>query len=235
MGVALARLWAAAALVTSGALMYAASWQRWAHDCPWGHDPDSLACNRAQDHLYDFVLPTDPWVPIGTAAQLAGVSLVVGALALPGLAVAMRPGRRPGPVTVLAVVVAVLAAVDVGVATWRSGHEGVVVPPVTDDLALSLWLLAPFGLLLWLGISVWIGEQARVRAGLAMALLLLGSPLIAFFSYAIGPFDAAPWWEATMGVFTAAGGLCVLLAGLRRPARRTSPIGAVATASRPGS
>lgn len=234
MGVALARTWAAVVLVASGALMYAASWQRWSAACPWGSS-ESRACTIRQDHLYDFVLPTEPWQPIGTAAQLAGASLVLGALALPGLAIAMRPHRRPGPVLVLAAVVAVLAATDVGVATWRSGRDGVAVSPVTQDLALSLWLLAPFGLLAWLTAAAWRDERARARATTAMGLLLLGSPLVASFSYAIGPFDANPWWEATMGVFTASGGACVLLAGLRRPARRAARVGAVATASRPGS
>lgn len=234
MGVAVARVWAAAALVASGALMYAASWQRWSAACPWGAS-ESRACTVRQDHLYDFILPTEPWQPIGTAAQLAGASLVLGALALPGLAITMRPRRRPGPVMVLAVVVAVLATTDVGVATWRSGHHGVAVPPLTDDLALSLWLLAPFGLLVWLGVAAWWGERARARAAIAIGLLLLGSPLVAAFSYAIGSFDANPWWEATMGVFTAAGGGGVLLTGLRRPARRAAPVGVEATATSPGS
>ena len=43
--------------------------------------------------------------------------------------------------------------------------------------------------------------------------------LVAVFTYAIGPFDAAPWWEAYSGDLTAIGGLCLLVAAVRRPAR----------------
>lgn len=228
MGVALARLWAAAALLGSAALMYAASWQRWSVACPWGSS-DTAACTARQDHLYDFILPTDPWEPIGTSAQLAGASVVLGALALPGLAVALRHGRRIGPVAVLAMLVAVLAALDVGTATVRSGLDGDVVRPLTDDLALSLWLLAPLGVLVWAG----VGARGWGIAG--VGLLCAGSPLVASFSYAIGPYDAAPWWEAAMAVLTAAGALCVLLTAVRRPARRGDAVGVVATANRPGS
>lgn len=222
MGVALARAWAGVAFLASGALMYAAGWQRWAVACPWGRS-DSSGCTARQDHRFDFVPPWDPWEPIGTAAQLAGVSMVLGAVALPALAFALRGGRRPGPVALLALVVSVLATIDVGVATVRSGLGGVVVPPVTGDLALSLWLLVPLGLLVWvaLGSHGW---------GVAAAVLLgLGSPLVASFSYAIGPYDAAPWWEATMGVLTATGGLCALLTALRSRVRGRGAVGVVAT------
>ena len=41
-------------LMVSGALMYAASWQRWAGACPWGTDPDR-ECDVHMDHLYDFL------------------------------------------------------------------------------------------------------------------------------------------------------------------------------------
>jgi hypothetical protein len=219
MGVALARLWAAAALLASGGLMYAASWQRWSGSCAWRDELVACAELR-QDHLYDFILPSDPWEPIGTAPQLAGTSVILGAVALPGLALAIRSERRPGPVTVLAVLVAVAAALDIGVATLRSGLDGVVVGPVTDDLALSLWLLAPLALLIRLGMVAWTSGRARVRTTVALVALLLGSPLVASFSYAIGPYDAAPWWEAVMGVFTACGGLCVLATAVPRPQRR---------------
>ena len=46
-------------LGASGALMYAASWQRWAGACPWG-DNDSGPCSFRQDHRYDFVAPSAP-------------------------------------------------------------------------------------------------------------------------------------------------------------------------------
>ena len=78
----------------SGALMYTASWQRWAGACRWG-DAESNRCLSRQDHLYDFVAPTGPWEPVGDAAQLAGWSLLFLAFAFDLLPWALT-GRRPG-------------------------------------------------------------------------------------------------------------------------------------------
>ena len=46
-------------LVAAGALMWAASWQRWAGACAWAQD-EGGACLRRQDHLYDFIAPRLP-------------------------------------------------------------------------------------------------------------------------------------------------------------------------------
>ncbi|KQV69709.1 hypothetical protein ASC64_07710 [Nocardioides sp. Root122] len=213
MGLLLVRVWTGAALVASGTLMYAASWQRWAGACLWGQDQDTFACNRRQDHLYDFLLPTEPWQPVGSAAELAGVSLIVLALALPFLATAVG-GHRPGAAAATALLLSTLAVADVGVATLRSGLAGEVVGPVSADLALWLWLFVPLGLFVVLAVR----GRGWARAG--AILLVLGSPLVAAFSYALGSFDTAPWWEAVSGVLTGAGGLCVLTAAVRRPGRR---------------
>ena len=40
--------------------------------------------------------------------------------------------------------------------------------------------------------------------------LVLATPLVAAFSYALGPFDAQPWWEAISGLLIATAGLCLL-------------------------
>ena len=128
------RAGAAVLLAASGALMYAASRQRWAGACPWG-DVDGALCTTRQDHLYDFVAPTAPWEPVGGAAQLAGWSLLVLALAYVLLPWALT-GRRPGVVSAAALVGAVLALGAGGVATLRSGLAGSVVHPLSNDLAL---------------------------------------------------------------------------------------------------
>ena len=51
-------------IATSGALMYAAAWERWWPACPRGAF-DSDRCVQLQDHLYDFAWPADPWVSVG--------------------------------------------------------------------------------------------------------------------------------------------------------------------------
>jgi hypothetical protein len=196
------RVGAGLLLVTSGALMYAASWQRWAGVCPWG-DNDSARCSVRQDHRYDFLAPSAAWEPVGEAAQLAGGSMLVLALAFALLPWALT-GRRPHVASAAALVGAVLALGDVGVATLRSGIAGSVVPPVAGDPALFGWLLLPPVLL------VRFAVDARGWALAATVWLVLATPLMAVFSYAVGPYDAQPWWEGVSGLFTVTGGLCLL-------------------------
>ena len=205
MALRLLRVVVAALLGVSGALMYAASWQRWASACPWGVF-EGGDCDVIQDHLYDFVPPSAPWEPVGDAAELAGLSLLVFALAFPLLPWAVA-GRRPGRYSAAAVVAATLAQVSVGVATLRSGLTGSVVDPIGGSVATILWVLLPPVLLI-----TWVFAARGWAAGTAAAWLFLASPLVAAFSYAVGSYDTRPWWEAISGVLTAIGGLCLLLA-----------------------
>ena len=76
------RVWVATTLMASGGLLYAASWQRWAGACPWRGDQETQKCETRMDHLYDFLPPLEPWMPVGVAAQLAGASLLVLAVAV---------------------------------------------------------------------------------------------------------------------------------------------------------
>jgi hypothetical protein len=183
--------------------MYAASWQRWADVCPWGGDVDSGPCSIRQDHRYDFVAPTAPWEPVGNAAQLAGLSLLVLALAFVLLPWALT-GRRPGIYSATALVGAVLALVAVGVTTVASGLEGSVVDPIAYDLALFVWASVPPVLLIRFAVT------ARGWTLAAVVWLVLATPIVAAFTYAVGPYDAQPWWEAISGLLTATAGLCLL-------------------------
>ena len=45
-------------------------------------------------------------------------------------------------------------------------------------------------------------------------LLVLAMPMVAYFSYAIGSFDARPWWEAISAALMAAAALCLLVAAV---------------------
>ena len=189
-------------LGVSGALMYAASWQRWAGACSWG-DVDSALCTVRQDHRYDFIAPTAPWEPIGAAAQLAGWSLLVYALAFALLPWALT-GRRPGVVSTVALVGAVLALVVVGLSTLRSGLTGTVVHPVFYE---------PAGYVSVFVTPVLLIRFAVAARGWTLAVapwLVLATPLVAAFSYAVGPYDAQPWWEAISGLLTTTAGLCLL-------------------------
>lgn len=213
MGLRIVRVWVALTLMASGVLMYAASSQRWLGACPWGNDPETRACDLRMDQLYGFLPPSEPWEPAGTAAELAGSSLLVFAMALGALPWALA-GRRLGAGTVLALLVCVLAVIDVGVAVLRSGLAGTVVHPLSGDLAVLHWILA-----LPVFFS-WLAFLSRGWAVAAPVFLVLGSPLVAAFTYAIGSFDANPWYEAMSGVLVAAAGACLLAEAVRRSATR---------------
>ena len=218
------RVWVATTLMASGGLLFAASWQRWAGACPWGGDHETQECETRMDHLYDFLPPVEPWMPAGVAAQLAGASLLVLAVALLPLPWALT-GRKRGLASAAALVATVLILIGVGLATLRSGLDGAVVSPVALDFTIVLWVLVPpflFGYLAVLS-SGW-------ASGAAAVLLILASPLVAFFTYAIGPWDARPWWEAISGLLTCGAGACVLVEAIRRPARRRDAIAEPAVA-----
>lgn len=190
-------------LGVSGALIYAASWQRWGGACPWVGGVDDALCALRQDHLYDFLPPTLPWEPVGAAAQLAGWSLLVLALALGPLPWALLR-RRPGAVSTVALVCAVLATAAVGAAIVRSGLTGRVVEPLVAGPTLFVWaIVAPL-------LLVRFAVAARGWPLASAVTLILATPIVAGVSYAIGPFDARPWWEAVSGLLTATAGLCLL-------------------------
>ena len=125
----------------SGALMFAASWERWASECT-GPTGSAGACEVREDHLYDFLPPMEPWEPTGSAAELAGLSLLVLATALPLLPWALT-ARRPGPYSAVALIASELALVAVGLATLRSGLSGEVVSPPLGNWSVAVWLIVP--------------------------------------------------------------------------------------------
>ncbi|WP_127480872.1 hypothetical protein [Nocardioides pantholopis] len=212
-------------LGASGALIYAASWERWAGACQWWSTVESALCTKRQDHRYDFVPPIGAWEPVGDAAQLAGWSLLVLALAFVLLPWALT-GTRPGVFSAAALVMAVLATVAVGVATRRSGLTGSLVAPISGDFAMYVWFFVPPVLLVRFAVAAHGWSRA------AAVWLVLAAPLVAGFSYAMGSYDSMPWWEALSGVLTALAGLCLLGAAVFS-GRARSPDSAATGARRP--
>jgi hypothetical protein len=212
MALRIVRAWVGVLLGASGALMYAASAERWADLCPWGSGETS-GCGHMEDHRYDFVPPIAPWEPVGNAAQLAGWSLLLSALAFLLLPWALT-GRRPGIYSAVTLVGAVLATGAVGLAALRSGIAGSVVSPIGGNLSLVVWTFGPLILLVRFAVA------ARGWALAAAVSLVLASPLVAASSYAVGSYDSRPWYEAISGVFTATAGACLLVAAaFSRPPR----------------
>lgn len=218
----------AIALLAAGVLLHAASWQRWAGACPFPGGPETDACNVRQDHLYDFLVVAHPWQPVGTAAEQAGVALLMVAFAL--LLAPWALLVRPGPYDTVALFACALAYADVGAATLRSGLSGEVVYPLVGEASFLLWFWVPTPVL------VWAAVRARGWARASVVFLVLASPLVMGLSYAIGPFDANPWYEAYSGDLTAVAGLCLLVAAVvpshagQSPAGGGSSAGAVRSA-----
>jgi len=207
MTVRIARLLSASLLLGAGALMFAGSWQRWAGYCsaPWdSHE----RCYLRQYGELDFVMPVDGWIPIGSAAQLAGAALVLLALALVVVPTAML-GRRPGPFSLAATALCVPAVAVEGVATLLSGLAGEVVSLPLQSVAVWAWALLLPGLLVRLTLSA-PGWATRV-AGVS---LLMALPVPGWLFYSMGPFDSAPWYEATCGLFLAVVGAGLVLAAV---------------------
>ncbi len=198
------RAMAAVALLVAGVLLHTASWQRWAGACAFPSGPETDACNVRQDHLYDFLVVADPWQPVGTAAEQAGAALLLVAFAL-----LLAPWALlvvPSPYLTVALLVAALAYAGVGTATLRSGLSGEVVDPLMGNAAFILWFWVPTPVIAWAAV------HARGWTRAAAVLLVVASPLVMGLSYAIGPFDANPWYEAYSGDLTALAGLCLLVA-----------------------
>jgi hypothetical protein len=80
MNLRMLRTWVGLVLGVSGALMFAASWQRWTRWCLSSTDDPLRGCAGREDNLYHFLPPAEPWEPVGSSAELALVSVGVATL-----------------------------------------------------------------------------------------------------------------------------------------------------------
>jgi hypothetical protein len=223
-------------LAGAGTLQVAASAQRWWPACRFG-DFETAACLRLQSHTYDFVVPSAPWVPVGHASVLAGLSLLLLGLGVTGLPLLLRPGRRPALAWLLCAVLG-LSQLLAGVSTVASGLLGRPVGEPGTPFVAFVWLGWPVALTLTSILMV--GRVRRPAAGwlLLIVLLTASTPLAELFMAPIVTgyvsYDTTPWSEGW-------GGACLLLASLAvwpaayRPRRRPTPATATAPATRPAS
>ena len=213
------------ALAASGALTFAAAYERWWPACPHG-DLDASACVRLQSHEFDYLVPTTPWQPIGQDAEYAGLALLALALAALVLPFVLRPATPPGPWRIFAVVLAVVPAgalAVLGVATLRAGLTGepTSVPAVIGP-AVLVWAVAwPAALTAYAVLAP--GRTGRPRAVAVAVLLALSTPVPVLLL--LGPiaagytsYDTVPWTEATAAPLLLVAALLVgWPARLRRP------------------
>ena len=234
----LLRIVVAVALAGAAALTYAAAWERWWPGCPRGGF-DSDACVRLQSHDYDFQLPSDPWVPVGQAAELYGVALLALAVAAALLPTVLRPDRPAGGGwwRVFATLVAVVPAGSLallGVATLRSGRTGELVDMPGTSLAFVVWCLAWPACLTALaaaapGVRPGRALPVAVLLGLATPVptLLVFGPMFAGYT----SYDTAPWTEAAAAPILLAASVAVLFVAPRRQSSRPWSYASSATPS----
>ena len=138
-----ARSLTAALLVTSAALALLGAAERWLTACggilSWETEP----CIRRQDHLYDSVIPTEPWLSSGDAAEFLGLAYLLLAAAVVLTPAAL--GRRSTWWQALSVAVVGIVLASVGALTLASGLAGEVVAiPAVELLSLLFYLVPPF-------------------------------------------------------------------------------------------
>jgi len=178
----------------------------------------------AEDHLFDYYFPLDPWESVGSAALLFGAGMLVqafgiltmaiGVLAAPGAAEGrsiVAAGTIAAGECVLAVLIAALFGIY-GVHALLSGVNGV------PSQLQQLWPLSLLGLAgLFALAALW---WRRLRAAMAACLFLMGSTLAGYFvaTYLIAPLffgtshDTAPWTEAVVAASTVGAGIAMVFA-----------------------
>jgi hypothetical protein len=166
-----------------------------------------------QGDPYDYILLTEgsEWEPVGVAAGLHGVAmmlLAVAVLLLPRLLV----GRRPSLTLSLSAVVVAVATAVVAAAQWRSGFEGQLVTFPGLGIAATLsWVGLP-ALAIALVVSTvlhptLVSPPQRVWTGrlVVMACLVANNPIFSLMAAAMVfgymSYDTTPWSEAVGGLF----------------------------------
>ncbi len=191
-----------ALLVGSGTLEVAAARERWWPACPLGGF-DAPACVRLQSHEFDFLTPADPWIPLGQAATLGGLSLLLLALAMGILPWLLAAQSRS--VTAAASLLMGLGALQNGIVTLRSGQVGR--PVLGAVLGPAGWCLL-LGLLLMFVVASTPEPGDEPRPGIGWPLTLVGllassillvQLLIAPIVLAYTSYDTTPWTEAVDG------------------------------------
>lgn len=231
-----------AALAGSGVLAYLAAWQRWSGVCPRGGF-DEPACLERQAHLYDYQWPASPWLPVGDAAELYGVSVLLLAVAAFALPFLLAPTFRRLILWPLAVIPAA-ALTGIGVLALASGIAGgpvsvpdfylttlIVVDGVLWPIALILAAVIAAGASIptgWPEASVDRPSIARSVSTVVTALLVAATTVLPTY-FLVGPIaagyvshDTAPWSEAPAGVLLVLAAIVVWPATARVTARKST-------------
>lgn len=225
--------------IVAGWLTIAADRLRWGAACAGSWD--DRVCEGIQDHRYDYIAPMEQlpptggmvpeaeWVPIPGASQLAGVGMLVLALALLLTFVTMRSAVwiRCGQGLV------VVAVATVGAVTLASGLLGRPLTGFNTVITMSFLVWALLGPVVLIFSAL---EAATDRRGtgplgsrswgawavtLAAATPLLSFVLAGVLSMGYLAYDSMPWAEAVTGALSVLAGLVVIAGVVRNLTRRT--------------
>ena len=203
----------------SSVLQLNASMQRW---IAFGNSADAAELS-VEDHVYDYYLPTEEWVPIGSAAELLGIGLLLVAVGFVVLATAVLlvPDPTTDHVKVVAAmswgfeVLLVLATTGLfalmGLHAMISGLQGSASGLLQSSLVLQLLLYVGFAAPVVLAFR-W---RNRIPAARIVCVFLLGATVVGYLvsTYLIAPLiagmshDTARWTETVIAVSTAAAGV----------------------------
>lgn len=208
---------AAGLLLSSAVLQFLASLQRWV-GFRGSLAPEDLS---AEDHLFDYDYPGEPWESIGTAAQLFGMGTLLQAIAVLAMALSVLflsggAGPRSDLISVVEVLLAIMLAASFGLYGAHALISGITDAP---SLLQSAWGLGLLGFPALIALAVlW---RRKSPAATITCIALIGSTiggyiLAAFF---VAPIfagyvshDTTPWTESVIAVSTAVAGSAMLFA-----------------------
>lgn len=203
-------------IVLSALLQGAAAAQRWALNV---QDPGPQ--RTIEDHLFDYVLPVEPWVSIGSAAILFGIGYVLVAVAIVCLGFGCRAVRGSGSAPLIAAVVAGAPFLAVGTHAALSGALGSP-SPLAHLMPVGFTVL---GALQVAGLIVTAVMAASRSRGWAVGLIVLTTTSVYGYilaGFQIAPvlagyqsYDTTPWTEGVVAGFTLLAAIPILISSFR--------------------
>ena len=228
-------LTAAGLFFVAGLLQLVASLQRWVV-FSGSRTLDEIS---AENHLFDYSFPLDPWENIGTAAQYFGASTLI--LALGVLTMALGVVTTPPDVVTMPTVAArhrIGAPAEIGLAILVAGSFGINgAHAFISGLTGAPSPLRHLGELSWVGIIGLIVLAARwlrkswpamvacvfLFASTPVGYLLAASEIAPIFAGGVS-CDTTRWTETVVAASTATAGVAMLIAAgvaaQRRAARK---------------
>lgn len=211
------------AFLGAGALTVAPAWIRWHDTC--GPGLDTEACVIVQDHRFDYLLPSEPWEPIGATPLLIGLAHVLLAV---GLTLLFAVDRSPAWARLLQAVLvgSVLGVAIVTLASAALGHpigcEWVGIPLLLSPLIVATLLVEQLAQ----DVADWV-MPGWAWCGWAI-VVVLANPLLQFVLTTIllggyESYDTPPWDGLLSGAGFVVAGLIVLAGPARTVTRQRRP------------